>query len=348
MSFLKRRKAREEELYVIADNLKQLYTDGISITSSLKLLLEIPLHKDYKDSIGEILKGVEEGKELSKAFEEYPDLYPSFFIGLISVGENSGKLGEVLDNLAMYYKKIADTKKQIIGELTYPIFLSVAVFILFILLTTFVVPTFYDIYSSMGSEIPGALKFIHNINENVKSNPLQSLAFVICWGIGIFIILLKLIIPTIKERVIVNLKIYKTITEYIIVLILSVISSSGVSLQIGLEYCEKSFKVSKIKEILKELYNEILLGRELSEAVFNTKVISNYAYSIIKLGEESGSMDVRLRTLEERLKEKTMENLKKKLSYLQPILIIFMALAIGVFILIFVLPLFDMLYSGGI
>ena len=67
---------------------------------------------------------------------------------------------------------------------------------------------------------------------------------------------------------------------------------------------------------------------------------------MIKLGENSGSLTVRVKKAEERLEKKTKESISKLLSLIQPTLIITMALGVLVFIWVFVLPMFDMIYGG--
>ena len=85
-----------KNLYLIADNLADLYEDGIPLVLSLELLSELPVSKEYKRSLINIKNGVVEGKTLARSFSENPSLYPRFFSGVIDIGEGSGKLVSVL------------------------------------------------------------------------------------------------------------------------------------------------------------------------------------------------------------------------------------------------------------
>lgn len=346
MNFAIRRKYNYSDLYLISDNLGLLYKDGISITKSLELLLELPLSKEYKNSISKIHMKVNSGESLSEAFSYYENIYPKFFIGLLSVGENSGKLSKVLKSLSNYYEKINKTKKEVLNALVYPGILIISLIVVLVILILFIVPTFFEIYNSMGKEIPKSSEVLYKINDSIRTNPFGSLVSIICWGILVPYMLIKAFWPMINEKIICKQRIFKSTIEYVLVLLLSIVASSGINLQIGLRYCIDSVNIKVVKKSLLKIYNDILVGRELSTSIKEIEYFSNYTISIIKLGEESGSMDERLMRLETRISEKSLVVLKRFLALIQPTIILGMAIVVGIFIIIFIAPLFDTMYSG--
>lgn len=347
MSFVFKNKHSNKELALISENLGLLYRDGISITKSLELLLELPLSARYKKSIIEIQNRVNIGEPLSQAFGYYDKLYPKIFIGLLSVGENSGKLTEVLTSLSIFYGRIDKTKREIVNALIYPGILIILIGIIFMILVLFIVPTLLEAYSAVGRELPKSSEILYKINEGIRANPIGSLIYIISWGLIIPYMIIKAMTPYIKENIIYNLKFSKSIIEYLFILVFSVIASSGVSLQIGLGYCIQSINISIVREGLRKINRDILSGRDLSSSLKDIKFFSKYTLSIITLGEESGSMDERLIYLEKRMSEKSLDKLKMALSYVQPSIILAMAVFIGIFIMIFVAPLFDTMYNGA-
>ena len=101
------------DLTIIAENLGSLYEDGIAIGDGLELLNELPLSKNYKNSITYIRNDILLGKSLSEAFSKFDELYPGLFIGILKVGENSGQLGRTFNKLEMFYSKLGNIKKEI-------------------------------------------------------------------------------------------------------------------------------------------------------------------------------------------------------------------------------------------
>ncbi|NRU52362.1 type II secretion system F family protein [Clostridium beijerinckii] len=86
---------------------------------------------------------------MSQGFSEFKDLYPEFFIGIISIGENTGKLYEVLKGLSVYYDKSLFIKKEIKNACIYPMFIFISMILLSIFLVNEVIPNFFEIYKSM-------------------------------------------------------------------------------------------------------------------------------------------------------------------------------------------------------
>lgn len=335
------------DLTIIAENLGSLYEDGIAIVDGLELLKELPLSKNYKNSITYIRNDILLGKSLSEAFSKFGELYPGLFIGVLKVGENSGQLGRTFNKLEMFYSKLGNIKKEVKNALIYPSFLVGTLILLGVFLAFVLIPSFYESYKNVGSEAPKVAEFLYNLKLSCNNNPILFIVSVLC-----YLPIIPLIIIQASKcykgrfQFIRKIKIVKELEEFIFMLILSLILDSGVSLPIGFSYCSDSNDIKFLSDILKGINEEILKGKELSECLCNLSFLSKYSISMIKLGESSGSLTVRVKKAEERLEKKTKESISKLLSLIQPTLIITMALAVVGFIWVFVLPMIDMIYGG--
>ena len=342
-------KVSYEDLAIISENLGGLYDDGIPINDGLNLLKELNLSKKYKKSLIDIQRDILSGKSLSEAFGKFDDLYPGLFIGILKVGENSGQLGRTFNKLNLFYSKLGNMRSEIKNALIYPLFLIGTLIVLGIFLAFFLIPSFYESYKNAGTEAPKIAAVLYNLKSNINTNPILAMTFIICY-IPIIPLLIFMITKYSKENfnVISQLRIIKEIEEFVFILILSLILDSGVSLPIGISYCLKSNDINFLNNILKKVNEDILKGNDLSNSLADTKFLSNYTVSMIKIGENSGSLEDKLKKVEERLEKRTKERINKLLSLIQPTIIIAMALGVVVFIWIFVLPMFDMLYGGAI
>ncbi|SFC96347.1 type II secretion system F family protein [Clostridium uliginosum] len=339
-------KVSSKELSLIAGNLAQLYKDGIAINDALDLVQEVTLNKEYKNSLSKVLRSIEDGKSLSKAFGEFKELYPEFFIGIISIGENSGKLYEVLYALKNYYSKRVFIRKEVINAITYPIFIFFSLIALIIFLITVVIPNFYDIYISIGSTPPLSCSMLYKFSKYLKDNILVSSISILCWIVLIPVIIVKNLSKRKITQTFKNIKIVKDFFEYMMVLTLSIIMSSGVNISYGLKYCSEGMSFRYLRDKLSDINKNILRGYTLTEAVDDTKAFSRYTIAIVKIREESGSVEEGLKELSILLEDNLTKNIKKYISLLQPFLIIFMASLITIFLIAFILPLFDTLKSG--
>lgn len=307
----------------------------------------MPLSKNYKNSITYIRNDILLGKSLSEAFSKFDELYPGLFIGVLKVGENSGQLGRTFNKLEMFYSKLGNIKKEVKNALIYPSFLIVTLILLGIFLAFVLIPSFYESYKNAGSEAPKVAEFLYNLKLSFNDNPILFIVSVLCY-IPIVPLTIFQVLKYFKGRFkfIRKVKIVKELEEFIFMLILSLILDSGVSLPIGFSYCSDSKDIKFLSDVLKGINEEILKGKELSECLSNLSFLSKYSISMIKLGENSGSLTVRVKKAEERLEKRTKESISKLLSLIQPTLIITMALGVVAFIWVFVLPMFDMIYGG--
>lgn len=341
-------KVNYSELSLISGSLAQLYKDGIKINEALSLIQEVILTKEYKKSLNSVIKNIEDGITLSIAFEKSAPLYPKFFIGIISIGENSGNLYEALKTLKDYYGKRSFINKYIISSLTYPIMLIIGIIGMVLFSILVVIPSFYDIYSSIGIDPPWSCKSIYKLSIYVKENKFFSSLFFICWGVIIPVISMKSIRKKDYIWILKRFKIFNKFLEYITLFILSIIINSGMNISYGLNYCASSIKFDFIGDKLNIINESILKGSTLSEAVNNANIFSKYTLAVIRVREESGSIGKGLEELSFSLEKSLIKAINKYLNLLQPIFIILISIIIIIFFIVFILPLFDSLKVGVI
>ncbi|ATD55209.1 type II secretion system F family protein [Clostridium chauvoei] len=336
----------DRALALIAENICRLHEEGIDLLSIMDLLLELPLPRKYLDSIKDTKSSIAQGNTLAESLKVNNTIYPEFFISMIDMGEKSGKLSTILKCLEQYYKKINSIKKTIANALSYPFIIIIAMFLLLIFLALFIIPSFYDVYMSSGSEIPRSCLFIYKFVEFFKENKFIGITYIFCWGIILPSVIFKLIYNLyLKERLL-KIPIVKKFNEYIFVSLLSIITNSGVNLSNGLNYCTNSFKSKIIKNKFLMINKKILQGNSLGDSLIDIGGYSKYTIAVIKLGEMGGSMDERLKNLSIYLENEINLYITKWINLIQPMTILCMAGIVLIFIVIFVLPLFDSLLGG--
>ena len=341
-------KANYNNLSLISGNIASLYKEGIPIILIMDLLIEIPLNKAYKESLLKIKDYILEGKDLSESFEEFNEIYPEFFIGMLAMGEKIGNLYQVLKGLEQYYNTINYIKNTIKNLLSYPLLLFIAFISLIIFLIFFMIPNLYTFYINMNIEAPIICKVLYKFLNNIKDEKLLTIVYIISWGVALPYILYKSYFKRNLKKILLRLSLYRDFNEFIFVALLSIIVKSGVNLSNGLIYAAKSFKGNYIKERFLILNDNILSGESISYSLSKENIYSSYTKSIIKLGEESGSMEDRLNALSKYLEKKLLEKINKFMTMLQPISIMIMGVIIIIFLLIFIMPLFNSLLDGGI
>lgn len=338
-------KKNDKQLALIAGSLAQIYKDGIRITEALDLVADIVSNKIYKDSLYKVLLSIKHGNSLSESFAQFKDLYPEFFIGIISIGENTGKLYEVLKGLNVYYDKSLSIKKEIKSACAYPILVLVSIIVLGIFLISEVIPSFYEIYKSMNIKMPKTCKIVYDISINLKNNPIVTSVTILSW-ILIVVIVLKYFSKNIDIGKLTKINIVRSFFEYIMILLFSIISSTGINISYALDYCENSMSFIFLKKKIREINLNIINGKTLTESLEKSDIFSRYTIAIVRIREEGGTIEEGFKELSSNLEYELNEQIQKYLRLINPIFVLIMAIFIILFLLGFVLPLFDNLQSG--
>lgn len=341
MKFLSK-KDSSKEINIIASNLAMLYGEGMSITSSIFILKDFPLSKRYKKSLNSIYGDILDGSSLYDAFSKFRELYPKFFTEMVKSGEETGNLSKILFEVGDYYWEMDRLKKDVIGACIYPAFLMITMFIIINIFVFLVIPNFSDMLTNSQS-IPSHTKLILEASLYLKENFMKVIVLIVLWGVVIPMIFLREHIIKYINKTISKNKFVKSIIEYKLIITLNMILSSGINLSKGLMLCTNSNN----DKSLNLLNNYITKGVSLSEAAVHCKELSEYSLAMIKIGESSGTLEKSLKKTTKILKDRNAVSIDKLGKLIQPIAIILMAILVLLFLVSFILPLFDSMYNVG-
>ncbi|MDV4152541.1 type II secretion system F family protein [Clostridium sp. AL.422] len=341
------KKINYNDLALISGNIAMLYKEGISMLMIMDLLNELPISKGYKESINKSKDYILEGKSLEECFKIFDDLYPDFFIGMVSMGEKSGNLYKVLKGLEEYCNKITFINTTIKNVLSYPLLIIISSICLFAFIVLFTIPILYDFFNSLGGNVPFICKLSYDLSNYIKEHPIIFIVYIANYFILLPWFLCKYYLKDRLRLLINKITIYKDFIEYTFILLLSIILRSGVNLSEGLIYASNSFKNKDLKERFCYLNSGILNGDAISITLGNTGNYSKYTISIIKLGEEGGAIDERLDSLSSYLEKKLISKINRGIALLQPASVIFMGGFVIIFLIIFILPLFSAMFEVG-
>ena len=157
-----------EDIIVFNVQLSNLINAGIGLLSSLKTIHLQTENKKLKEIIGDISRNVEAGESFSEALARTPRVFPKLFISMIQAGEASGKLDTILARYALYVEQQADLKEKIQGALLYPAILLLAGIIVSLLIVTFLIPQFAEIFLKVGIPLPLPTRILYEAGMAIK------------------------------------------------------------------------------------------------------------------------------------------------------------------------------------
>ena len=346
-------KVPQNDLLVFFRQMSVMLKSGVPLSQALELLAENMTNKKFGANIFDVSKRLGSGEELSSSLGNYPRIFTPIMIGLIEAGEAGGILSEVLERLASLVESQSKIKGQITGALIYPVAILVLAVTISLALLIFIVPTFDDMFKSMGAELPALTSFML-----VLSRIVTSLGFIVIAPISGFIglYLFNITYSTKSGR--------KTIDSFILKIplfgdlilkselasmsdTLSTLINSGISIVEAIERCINASSNEIIKIALRRSISLVTQGQELSTSLESAKVIPRLLISMIKIGEETGALSFMLENLANFYKREVEEAVTVLTKAMEPAVIFVVAAIVGTIVISLYLPMFSLINEMG-
>lgn len=339
-------KVKVKDLGVFCRQFATLHEAGSDMLNSVNLLRKQATNKKMRLSLNEIYEEIQKGSTLSSAMKKYEDVYPKLLVNMIESGEETGSLGLVLERMAEQYEKDNKINSKIKKAMIYPTILIIASISVVVFLLTFVMPTFVSMFEGGNIELPGPTKAVMALSSGIKNYWYLILIVILLIIMGIRLYRatpqgarnldkFKLSVPIIRttNRKIVTLRFTRG---------LATILYSGVAMVSALEIVSKVMDNRMVEDTLMEIREKVVKGVQLNEALEQTDIFPPMVISMIKIGEESGSLDDILEKTAKFYEQEVEEDLEKMTAMIEPILILVVGLIIGFIVIAMMLPMFDM------
>ena len=324
---------------------RQFYTmldAGVSIVNALDILAtELP-NKKLREILRDMDEDVKKGELLSASMVKHRKYFPQLLIKMIESGEISGNMDEMMLRMANHFEKENKINNKIKSAMTYPSVLSVVALGAVMFIMTFVMPTFIGMFEEEGIELPSITKFTIGASKFLSSN-----VVLIIITLAILAVLFNLYKKSsagsnIISKLKLSLPIIGELNKKIIVSrftrTLSTLLSSGVSLIHALPTVAGVLENKIAEDSILKIREDVVRGEALSKSIKEEEIFPNMLASMIKIGEESGSLDDILNKTADFYDEEVEQTIQTTTALIEPLLIVVMGLVIGLIIISIMLP----------
>ncbi|MBI5038084.1 MAG: type II secretion system F family protein [Candidatus Kerfeldbacteria bacterium] len=328
-------------------NLSIMVKTGFSLSQALKTLSAQTSNKKFKGIIDDIRSDVESGAALSNSLQRFPKVFPEIFVNMISAGEASGKLDEILITLTNQMKKDHQIVSKVRAALTYPSIVIFAMIVIGVVMMVTVVPQLLSVFDESTTELPVTTKILVAFSDLLKNYLLYVVGFVAVLAVAFLrfrktksgkklihatILKLPLISPVVKK---VNLaRFTRTLssllkTDIPIVQTMQIISKVLGNVHYSNAVLIASEQVKKGVSIVKTLENE-------------SKLFPPIVTQMISVGEESGTLDSITEEIADFYEEDVDQTLNTLSSVIEPILMLFIGGAVAFLALSVLQPMYGL------
>jgi type IV pilus assembly protein PilC len=320
---------------------------GLPLVQCLEILGEQEENKNFRAIIETVRTDVEQGASLADAMRRHPKAFDSLYTNMVAAGEAGGILDVILQRLSTYIEKIVKLKAQVKSALIYPAsVVGIACIVVWVILK-YVIPTFTQLFEGVGGELPWITRMVVGASNFIGRYSPFIILFLIFSAIalnryhktegGRRVIdgaLLKIPIIGMLLRKIAVARFCRT---------LSTLTSSGVPILDGLEITAKTAGNAIIEDAVMAVRKSVEEGKTVAEPLGQTKVFPAMVVQMINVGEQTGALDQMLSKIADFYEEEVDTAVSGLMKLIEPILIAFLGIVIGVIVTAMYLPLYGFL-----
>ena len=294
----------------------------------------------------EAARALRTGVPLADALGAAPRVFDPFLVHLVRAGEMSGNLGPLLLRAASHLEKSAALRRKFLLALTYPALVVAVAFLSVVFLLTVIVPTFADIFSSFGHELPGPTRFVLWASGLVRENALLILLVVSVSTGAAFRVLRVGVVRDRLDALILRLPFAGAFFAKVFLSQLcrttSTLLSSGIGLVPSLEMAGDALRNTQLRKDVKALKDAVVSGRPLAEAARASRHFPRLVVQLFAVGEETAELDIVLLHLADHYDQEIDDSVNVIMTVMEPVMIIVIGAVLGFILVALYLPMFDL------
>ncbi len=341
------RQMKDKDLNFFLTQLSTYIKAGIPLVDAIAILAKQAKKKKVKNLYNRLVFELTTGETLSDALNKQGAVFPKLLINMVKTSELTGNLTGVLDDMSDYYKTADENRKQIISAMTYPAVIFVIAIAILVYIVVWVVPEFTDMYEQIGSELPPITIMIVSLSDFLSANAL----YVVLVIVAIFLILFILYknVTTFRYGVqwfLMHIPVVKNIIIYKEVIMFTKTFASLINYDVfitdSMEILGKITNNEIYKMLIRDAVVNLSNGNGVSLSFEDHWAFPEIAYEMLLTGERTG----RLGTMMDKVAvyyNTEQKNLVTQLkSLIEPVMIIFLAVIVGIVLLAVIVPMFGM------
>jgi type IV pilus assembly protein PilC len=338
---------KQKDIAVFTRQLATMMKAGVPLLQAFDIVGRGATNPRLTKLLNDIRTDVETGTSLSVAFRKHPMQFNALYCNLVEAGEQGGILEQLLERLAIYEEKTMQLKQKIKSALVYPVAVMVVAFVVLTIIMLFVIPSFKEVFTSFGAELPAPTLAVMWLSEQFVK--FWWLIFGVLIGGGYFFLQTwrrSEKMQMAMDRLFLRLPVFGDLIRKAVLArwtrTLSTMFGAGVPLVEALDSVGGASGNAVYLQATEQIQKEVSTGTALTMAMQNTGVFPTMVLQMASIGEESGSLDHMLGKAAEFYEEEVDEMVKGLSSLMEPFIIVVLGVLIGGIVVSMYLPIFKL------
>ena len=344
--FRRGRKVKTSDVLVFTEKFAVLLKSGLPLDRSLSLLVELSEKEGIRAVAEALLKDVNAGKSLADSMETHSKFFPKLYISMVRAGEAAGVVDRMMEQLLSYLRQKEELRGYIISSLIYPALLLIVGLATIVVLMTYVIPQFKDIFDSMNQQLPAPTRFLMGISD-----------FILGYKWLILIVIVAIVYGyrhwvstpegrAKKDRILLKLPLIKRlVTEGEtgrLAATAGILLTSAVPLIQTLKIVQELLSNTVFREAMVPVVSGARKGDGVAGPMMNAGVFPPLAVHLVRVGEESGNLGPMFVKVGDIYQESIKKSVKSFLALFEPALILVMGVIVGLIVASMMLAIFSM------
>jgi type IV pilus assembly protein PilC len=318
---------KSRDLIVFSRQLATLLESGITILSGLQMLAEESSSKALQKALDEVSEDVQEGETLSDALRKHTQAFPPIYSRMIEIGERMGNMESVLRQLATYMEKREALTRKLRGAMAYPSFIILLALGVAYLMITVTLPGIMGLFTEFDIELPTPTKVLLAMTQFATAyrTPMTASIVLVVTAVALY---LKTPIGQrqrdaliLKIPIIGDINIQSSVSQ--LCHTMSILLRAGLPMSEIMNLIVETMRNVILKEAFSRVRTEMLQGHGLSGPIREEKVFPRLLAQMVRVGEETGTLDTNLETLALFYEEEADRKISALTGMMEPALMLF-------------------------
>jgi type IV pilus assembly protein PilC len=334
-------------LVIFTRQLATMIDAGLPLVQCMDILQGSEPNKNFKEVLISVKNTIEGGTTFADSLKKHPKVFDELFVNLVAAGEMGGILDTILNRLAAYVEKSMKLIAKVKGAMKYPVTVLIVALLITYGLLTKVIPTFGDMFKSMGKkELPAITEFMMGVSAKAT----EYMPYILASAAGA-VFLFKQITSRPKGRLawdtfVLKSPIFGTLVKKTAVAkftrTLGTLVSSGVPILDSLEIVARTAGNKVVENAVLYVRDKIAEGKSIAGPMMETGVFPKMVVQMIGVGESTGAMDVMLGKIADFYDDEVDQAVDGIMALIEPLIMVILGGLIGSVMIAMYMPIFQM------
>lgn len=339
------------ELAIFCQQMSVVISSDITILEGVLMLAQQAENRKLRMVLTSVYADMKHDVPFSKAMARHKGFFPAYMLNMLIIGEQSGSLDSTLMRLADYYEKESKIRRKLRTAATYPIVLTVLMVAVILLLIIRILPSFSDILTSVGGEVPPLTQGVLNLGKFFETHGVEIAA------VAAGVILVLVIFFSTKggkyvwSALVMHLPVARTVFMRIVTARfargLAIQLKAGIPISTALSMIDTLMDNPYVIKKFAQAREDLQDGMDFYDALDSMRLFPPLFMRMTLIGQKTGNLDVMLTRAAGLFEDEVDSSLEKLVTAVEPTLIIILSLVVGVILLSVMLPMINIISSIG-